>query len=388
MKQFVLVGCAAALLGGCSTVKDMGSWVGGWFEPRVTGSKPAELTEFKPMTSLVRAWDVNVGSSGSYRFEPGSDGQAIFAAGREGRIVKIDPASGRELARIDTGKPLSAGVGIGSGLVLVGTAKGEVLAYRSDNLQPAWSASLGGEIITVPAAEGGRVAVRSNNGNVALFNAEDGKLRWSYPRTQPVLTLREAGAIAFGPGRLFVGHAGGKLSALAVDNGGPLWEANVAIPRGATELERIADVVGPLAVDAQGVCAVAFQGRVACFDQRTGQAVWGRDLSSLNGVEMDARNIYVVDDRATVYAFDKTRGVNLWKQEVLRDRRVSTPLAQGTWLAVGDLQGQVHLLNRDDGALAARAGTDGSAIRAPMLPLDRGLVVQTVNGGLYAFKIQ
>ncbi len=388
LRRIAAAGLAALVLGGCGTLSDMGSRVGGWFEPGVPRAKPAELTEFKPAATLTRRWDAGVGTGGGFAFAPASDGQAIFAAGRDGRIVKLDPATGRELARAEAGKPLSSGVGLGDGLVLVGTLKGEVLAYRAADLQPAWTARLGGEILTVPVAGGGVVAVRSNNGNAYLLEAETGKIRWTHSRGQPALTLRDAGALALDRAALYVGHAGGRLAALSLANGGPLWEVNVALPRGATELERIADVVGPMALDERHACAAAYQGRVACFDLRNGQALWGRELSSLSGVAMEAGLLYVADERGAVYAFDKERGVNLWKQDKLRDRRVSTPLALGRGLAVGDLQGYVHLIGRDDGAFAARAATDGSAIRAPMLALEQGLVVQTANGGVYAFRIQ
>jgi len=43
-------------------------------------------------------------------------------------------------------------------------------------------------------------------------------------------------------GGLFTGTAGGKLLAIDVPTGNVAWEGNVATPKGATELERIADI--------------------------------------------------------------------------------------------------------------------------------------------------
>ncbi|NWG88109.1 MAG: outer membrane protein assembly factor BamB [Hydrogenophilaceae bacterium] len=388
MNPVIIAALAASLLSGCGTMDKMGGWVGGWFGGSAPKVKPAELVEFKQTASLSRAWEVSVGSGAPYSFTPGSDGQAVYAAGKDGRLVKIDIASGRELARADIGKPISAGVGVGGGLVLVGTIKGEVLAFHSKDLKPAWTATLSGEILSTPVVGYGVAAVRSNNGSIYLLELIDGKLRWAQSRSLPALTLREAGSLAVDRRAVYAGHPGGRLTAMSLANGAPLWETNVALPRGATELERIADITGNLAIDERMICAAAYQGRVACFDLREGQTVWARDLSSLTGVDMDVRQLYVTDDHAAVYAYDKERGVNLWKQDKLRDRRTSTPLALDRWIAVGDYQGQVHLLNRDDGAFAARVGTDGSGIRGPMLALDRGFIVQTANGGLYAFKIQ
>ncbi|MEW5771199.1 MAG: outer membrane protein assembly factor BamB [Pseudomonadota bacterium] len=383
-RAFIPVLLLSLVLGvsGCSTVKS-------WFGSKPVVAKPAELVEFKPSVGLARAWEANVGAAGAYVFSPATDGQAVYAAGRDGRIVKLDLASGRELWRVETGRVLSAGVGVGEGKVMVGTPKGELLAFDAGNGAPAWTAKLSGEILVPPVAANGQVAARSNNGHVFLLEAGSGKLLWDSGRTLPALTLREQSHLVLTADAVYAGHAGGRLSALAVNNGAPLWETNLAIPRGVTELERIADVVGPLAIDERRVCGAAFQGRVACFDPARGNALWARDVSALRGVAMDERLLYVADERGALLAFDKIRGTNPWKQEKLRDRRLSSPVAVAErYVAVGDFQGQVHLLQADDGAFAARIATDGSAIAGVMLPLKSGLVAQTANGGVYALKIQ
>lgn len=372
----------AISLSGCSTM-------GGWFSSDKPAAKPAELVEFKPSAELVKSWDANVGAGSPFSFSPDTDGQAVYAAGREGKVVKLDLASGRELWRIDAGQMLSAGVGVGDGLVLVGTPKGALLAFKSADGTPAWSAKLSAEILTPPIAANGVVAARSNDGKVYLLDSVSGKQRWIYNRTLPALTLREQGHLLLSNNAVFAGHAGGKLTALALNNGAPLWEVNVALPRGATELERIADVVGPLASDDRLICAAAFQGRVGCFDQISGNAAWVRDFSALRGAAMDARFIYASDEHGNVAAFEKARGTNPWKQDKLRDRKLSSPVSVADrFVALGDFQGQIHLLNSEDGAFAARVPTDGSPINSVMIPLKSGLVVQTANGGIFAFRIK
>lgn len=378
---FPALGLTVALgLAGCSTI-------GGWFGSGEVKIKPAELPAFQPSASMTRLWEINVGAGLPYTFTPASDGQAIYAAGRDGRILKIDAATGRELGRIETGRRLSAGVGVGEGLVLVGTPKGEVLAYRFADGQPAWTAQLSGEILTPPQARGGLVAVRGNDGKVWALDAADGKRRWVYSRALPALALREPGGLVLGDRAVYAGFPGGRLVALSLANGAPIWETNVALPKGATELERIADVTGALALSERLVCAGAFQGRVACFDRINGQGAWGRDISVLRGVAMDAHRLYAADSVDTVHAFDRERGVSPWKQDKLRDRRLSTPLPLDRHVAVGDYQGYVHLLDSETGAFAARIATDGSPITAAPIALPQGLVVQTANGGVYAFKI-
>lgn len=384
-RAFVIAALAVAAggsLSGCSTIS-------GWFSSDKPASKPAELVEFTPSASLARQWEAKVGAAGSYEFSPATDGEAVYVAGRDGVLAKLDLANGRELWRIEVGRVLSAGVGVGEGLVLVGTPKGELLAFNAADGSPAWQARLSGEILVPPVAAAGLVAARGNDGKIALFSARDGKQRWANSRTLPTLTLREQGHLVLTNTALYAGNAGGKLSALSLVNGAPLWEVNIALPRGSTELERIADVVGPLALNDRQVCAAAYQGRVACVDRVSGNVAWARDLSALRGVDMDGRYVFASDDRGALLAYERSRGGNSWKQDKLRDRALSSPVAVGDrYVAVGDYQGQIHLLNAEDGAFAARVGTDGSAIHGVLIPLKSGLVVQTANGGVFAYRIQ
>jgi len=382
LKRALLLAALATTLAGCSTIS-------GWFGSDKPAAKPAELTEFKASASLARQWDAKVGDAGPYEFSPATDGEAVYAAGRDGKLVKLDLASGRELWRGDAGQVLSAGVGVGEGLVLVGTPKGELLAFNAADGGAVWKARLSGEILVPPVVSNGVVAARGNDGKIALFEARDGKQRWANSRALPALTLREQGHLALGDKALYAGNAGGKLSALSLVNGAPLWEANIALPRGSTELERIADVIGPLALDENQVCAAAYQGRVACVDRITGNGTWARELSSLRGVDMGARFVFAGDDHGSLLAYERARGGNAWKQDKLRDRHLSSPVAVAEhYVAVGDFQGQIHLINTADGAFAARGATDGSPIKGIMIPLKSGLVVQTANGGVMAFKIQ
>jgi outer membrane protein assembly factor BamB len=145
----------------------------------------------------------------------------------------------------------------------------------------------------------------------------------------------------------------------------------VALPRGTTELERVADVASLPLVDEQRACAVAFQGRIACFDAASGNAVWARELSSAAGMSSDGRNVYITDDKNAIVALDKSNGSSLWKQDKLAGRGVSGPLAFGRYIVVGDLEGYVHFLQRDDGSFVGRIATDGSPIKAAPAALDR-----------------
>ncbi|BBP03467.1 outer membrane protein assembly factor BamB [Sulfuriferula plumbiphila] len=370
-----------AALAGCSSMNPMN-----WFGSSSTAERPTPLVAFKPAVNLKTGWQAKIGAAHNYAFAPGLSADAIYVAGYDGQLAKLDAANGATLWRIATGGKLSAGVGIGADLELVGTPKGQLLAFDG-NGKPRWQVQLSSEVLGVPQVAEGTVVARTADGHIYALDARDGKRKWMYERALPALSLRSQPGVLITRGGVFAGYAGGKLVALALDTGVVGWEASVAIPRGASEIERIADVTSSPVADDKQVCAAAYQGRVACFDLRTGNLDWARDLSSVAGLTMDDRNLYVTNDKGEVVALEKTRGVNLWTQDKLRARHTTAPRRVGNYLAVGDGQGYVHLLALDDGSFAGRSATDGSAIISRPQPRSGGVVVQTANGSVYALAL-
>jgi hypothetical protein len=213
--------------------------------------------------------------------------------------------------------------------VVVGTPKGEVLAFEASAGRETWKARVSSEVLAAPAVADGLAIVRSGDSRIFAFDAADGKRRWVYQRSTPSLSLRSnVGVLPVGKVTL-AGFPGGKLVAIANNNGAAVWEVTVALPKGATELERVADVTSSPAISGSMVCAAAFQGRAACFDSNTGNTLWSRDMSSSTGLDIDNRYVYVTDDKGAVHALDRNSGASIWKQDKLARRSLSRPLALG-----------------------------------------------------------
>ncbi|MDP1957114.1 MAG: outer membrane protein assembly factor BamB, partial [Rhodocyclaceae bacterium] len=334
--------CAALLgAGGCSTISSTVDKLNP-FSSSAPKAKPAELVAIKPSAEMMRLWQASIGNAGEFVFTPAVVGNSVYVAAKDGALARFD--EGRQIWKISAGQAISGGVGASDKLVVVGTAKGAVLAFHAADGRPAWTARASSEILAAPAVSADLVAVRSGDARIFGFEAMDGKRRWVYQRSTPALALRSPVGVTLTESALYAGFPGGKLVAVALNNGAALWESAVALPRGVTELERIADVASDPVVDGRSVCAVAYQGRVACFDTSNGALQWARDVSSINGLDIGSRALYVTDEKDAVHAFDRGSGASLWKQDKLALRGVSRPLVVGRHIAVADFQGVVHLL--------------------------------------------
>ncbi len=339
---------------------------------------PDELTPIKASLSPRVAWTQSVGKSQGFVFRPAVFERRVYAIAGDGQVAIMDEDTGRSMVKVDLKKRLSGGVEIGDSTVIAGTLKGEVIA-----MDPAgkvlWTSAVNGEVIAPAAVSRKTAVVRTSDGRIFGLNLEDGKRKWVFQRASPALLLRsEAGVLAVGQD-VVAGYPNGKLIALDIDDGKLTWETTVSQPRGATELERIADVAGLPVIDGGNVCAAAFQSKVACFEIASRNMLWSRDLSSARGLARDDRNIYLVDDAANVHALAKEGGASVWKQDKLRYRKLTAPLVFDRLVWVGDYQGYIPILAPDTGDIVGRVATDGSAI-SWMVPANGGVLVQTANG--------
>jgi len=345
--------------------------------------QPAPLVDFQPTMAVRAVWEAKVGKSDNYIFTPAVAGNRVFAAAADGSVSSIDAATGQVAWRIEAGMPLTAGVGSDGETVAVAGKEGVVLAFDAQG-EPKWKAQVATEILSSPAVGERLVVVRSIDNRISAFDAATGQRRWLLERGTPPLTLRTAPGILIAEQKVYAGMAGGRMVALTASNGAPLWEVAIGFPRGTNDLERISDVSGMPALSGRSICAVAYQGRIGCVDMQSGTARWAREFSSAAGLAADPRFVFSADDRSVMHALSRENGVHVWQNDKLRNRGLSAPASFGRAVAVGDSEGYLHFLSREDGKFLARVATDKSAIAAAPQVAGSMLIFQTKDGTLAA----
>jgi len=347
----------------------------------------AELEALNALDEIPLLWKNSVGESEFARFYVGYESDVIFVADEAGRLMGLNPQSGESIWTVETEHLFSAGVGAGEGIVLVGTSKGEVLAYNESG-HAIWTAQVSSEILAPPEIADNMVVVRTVDAMIYGLDAVDGSRKWTYQGATPTLTVRSSAGVAVTQGAVFAGFAGGKMVGMSLFNGNIGWEAVVSQPRGVTEIERMTDITSSPVIDDRFICAVAYRGRVSCFQIIDGTQIWARESSSSAGLAMDNDYVYVTEDNGVLAAYDKRNGAGMWKQVKLGSKRLTAPLVDNQYVIVGDDQGYVNLVRNYDGVVLARAATDGSAILSRPQGIPNGFVVQTAEGGVFAFSSQ
>lgn len=363
---------AAAAVSGCS------------FWGQSDKRQPAELQPIETTLNARQVWSASVGKMGRFTLQPAVAGNVVYASSAGGTLGAFDAATGRTLWQAKTDVDLTSGPGSDGTVTAVAGEKGAVFAFDASGRQ-LWKASVNGEVLSSPLVGRGLVIVRTTDTRIFGLDAATGERRWINQRTQSALNLRSAIGMAFAGEGIVTGFPGGKLGYLGLNNGSLRWETAVSYPKGVSEIERLNDVTGTPVVSGQEVCAVAFQGRIGCFDLATGAPRWTRDFSSPTGLSAESGMLFASTDQSVMTGMNQADGKEAWKNDALLWRRLGAPLALGNVVIAGDYQGQVHFFSRQDGKFVARLKTDGSAIASAPVVSGQTVVVQTKDGGLFAF---
>src|ERR1700733_12334178 len=148
--------------------------------------KMAKLTPIQDAVPVKKLWNASVGNMGAARagwdyspfavdpeniFLPAGPGGSVFAATQDGSIARYDVTTGAPAWRIKLGQTISGGVGVSAdgSMVVVGTGKGDVLAYDGGG-KPIWKAQVTSEILSPPAIGEGIVVVRSSDNRIFGLN--------------------------------------------------------------------------------------------------------------------------------------------------------------------------------------------------------------------------
>ena len=347
--------------------------------------KPTALEAMTPQIAGRQVWSARV-ESVQFPLAVAVRAGAFIVAGSDGTVLSLEAQSGRELWRGQAGAKLSAGVGSDGRFAAVVTRDNELVVL--DQGAKLWSTRLASRTSTAPLVAGERVFVIGVDRIVHAFDALDGRRLWALQRPGEALTLAQPGVLAAYKNTLVAGQ-GAVLVGADPTTGSVRWEVAITSPRGTNEVERLNDLVGPLLRVGDTLCARAFQTAVGCVavaDADRATLRWSRNAGGQQAVGGDADFVFGGDATDRLSAWRAGGGELAWTNERMLYRSLSAPLSAGKTVMLGDLDGQVHFLAREDGKTLLRLPTDGSAVVAQPVLSGTTVLVVTRNGGLFAFR--
>ena len=319
-------------------------------------------------------------------FAPAVTGDGVWVAAVDGTIRRLDRDSGRVALQVRLDQRLGAGIAADESIVVVASRNGDVIALDAGG-RTRWTRPLRSEIVTPPVVAGSVVVVRTQDGRIVAIDRDGGTIRWTWERPNPPLTLRQSAPMIVRDDMVYAGLPGARLVAIDQRIGAARWESVIATPRGTTELERLVDVVGRPAVSYSEVCAVAYQGKLACVRPESGQLIWSRDIASAAGLDLAGGTVVTVDASDIVQALG-ARGESSWRVDGYVRRGLQAPVIEDRQILLADRFGAISSLSLDDGRTLARVQVGSTPLASAPVVVGDIAFAQSEGGDVIAIRLR
>ena len=351
---------------------------------------PSPLTSYHAEARVHTVWykwtGFGVGSD-YLRLPPAVTENAVYTANKGGYVVATNRTSGSTLWSVDTKKSLSAGPSAYNGLIFVGSREGDVLALSETDGKILWQAKVPSEVLAPVAANNNIAIVKTIDGKVTALSETDGHTLWNYQETEPTIILRGASAPQIKNNVAVIGFSNGNLAKLTLKDGNLLWKQTLASPDGIFAIQRMVDVDADPIIYKNKIYAATYQGKVVALDLASGKTFWSQDTSSYSGMAADDNQVYVSDSKSRVTAFNAENGAPSWRQTKLEARSITGPAIMDNYIVVGDEEGYLHWLSKQDGHFIARIKAGGRGIITTPVVYNNVLYVVTRDGHVAAYTL-
>lgn len=363
----------------------------------------AELTEIEEQFEPEVIWDEGIGDGVEHYFSRLSPAIAygkIFTADRLGDAYALDLATGDELWSIDlsdvndersffddrVSARIAGGASTGYDKVVWGSENGDVFALNAETGELEWHVKVPGEVISKPEFDSNLVIINTASGVLVALDVTTGEEVWKTEQSVPPLSLRGVSGVTINSGGVFVGLASGEVGVFIIENGQQGWTKEIGEPSGSTELQRIVDVDVTPVIFGDKVFAISANGNLAAIDLRSGREVWKRKYSSYRKLTISGNQIFATDIQGHLYAINRNSGMELWSNLALTNRGTTGAVSVGDYVVVGDFEGYLHWMSKDDGTIVARHHVDSSGIYVTPIVHEGLLYVQSRDGDLEVIK--
>lgn len=329
---------------------------------------PVKLVQIaQPISVLQPVFSVDVGNKKASKKDPlsiqvGYDNGQIVTASRGGDLMGFDKA-GQRLWSVNVGDEITGGVALDafSQTAVVSTRSGRVLAYDSMTGARRWQQQLSGSVLTPALITNNRVVLSANDGFLHGLALQSGQSIWQFATQVPAISIRgTAVPTSLDDKTALLATADGRLHAITTDSGLPQWSRRIGVGTGSSEVERMSDVDGMPIVDNDQLFAISYSGQLLGVDLASKQVMYLNDIASLRSLAVNNQQVIATSLAGKVAAYDRNSGETLWESDELAYRELTNPVMIGNYIAIGDLDGVVHLFNPATGAIVSRVQTKGA----------------------------
>tara|TARA_B100000900_G_scaffold52847_1_gene39114 strand:+ start:604 stop:1725 length:1122 start_codon:yes stop_codon:yes gene_type:complete len=348
--------------------------------------EPAPLQRINAIVELDEVESILLGGGDQTGLAPAVKGEVIAAASASGEVYLLNSELD-EVWDVDLDRTILGGTGLNSTNVYVATSDAKLVALARDDGAKVFEIVLPGSATVPPVATDSLVFVKTQIGRILAINAQTGETVWVEEAKEFSVGIRGGSPMTLEGSTLFVLWDSGRIVAYQADSGRIMWERQVAVSRGRSPLTRIVDSKGAPSVRNNQIATATRNGQVSLMDSRNGQLIWSLDSDAYPGALLAFNSVIVVETDGTISAYSAQSGVSLWSNGALKFRELSAPVVLDDFVAVVDLEGELHLLSPATGAIVGRVDIGSEKGKVAPVVADFGVLVQLLDGRLSLLEV-
>lgn len=348
-------------------------------------------------TGLQKSWDRSLAGSPDNHFShPGRfavTNNDLFVATFQGYVLRLSRKDGETLWKKEVGKSVKGGLAVDTQRVFVGTDDGEMVALSRDKGEELWRQRVSTSVASSPSVADGKLFFTTLDNRLYALNAETGATAWVSNTTPEILVIMGAAPPTVDGDRIYVGYSSGEVFALAIANGKPLWNDNLTVVGGRTELDLLQDVDADVVTDGRSavapqnrlVFAVNHQGRLVALSRETGMRLWSNDLSAIRRPLVWNDRLFVADVDGNMRALGVEDGLELWRGTI-SDGLLTAPVRYKDRIYVADNKGRLFSIDPTSGRVM---GLDqlGDPVTADPVVVGQEMYIWTNKGSMILMRM-
>ncbi|MAS87039.1 MAG: hypothetical protein CMH30_03550 [Micavibrio sp.] len=353
--------------------------------------------------ALKKAWSADIGDGNTDRLPLTS--QPIVA---NGMLFTLDSKSHLKAMNAKTGKQIwqrnlkpskedyviGGGLAYGEDMLFATTGRDDVYALNPENGEPYWRVRIISPARAAPTVLDGKLYITTLDNRLLTMDTKTGSVLWDHQGLAETSALLGGASPAANSNVVLTAYSSGEIFALRPENGSVAWFDNLTSVRNVTNLSKISDIRALPVLDRGLVVAVSYGGQMVAIDERTGERIWQRDLSSAETPWIAGNLIFVITADNKMVALGRDSGTYAWitplrefenQKDNIGAVSWTAPVLAGGRLILFNSLGEAAEINPENGELIRNWEIKSGVSIAPIVAGGM-LYVLADNGTIYAYE--
>lgn len=325
----------------------------------------------------------------------------LYVIDTAGVVHALAADTGAELWRANTaneegnkGARFGGGVSVEGERAFASNGLGDVVALNVADGSVIWRKRPGGPLRGAPTLANGNAYVVTQDNQLFALSQDTGEISWTVSATLESQGVFGVAAPASALGTVVAGFSSGELNAYRYENGRSLWDVVLSRTSMSTSVSSLSDIDAEPVIDQGRVYAIGQGGRMVAMDIASGNPLWEQTIAGISTPWAAGEWLFVVTDDARLLAIARGTGKIRWISQMRGFENVKKlknpiswvgPVLAGGRLVLGNSRGEIVFASPTDGSVVSTMDVKES-ITLPITVANNTLYVLDDKGRLTAYR--